>query len=168
MADGTLIIGLAGLFGATVVGPLIAHQIRKDEEGRSNTRDVIDGTISALVRCHSQLEAVVMVQDQAKAGQALEVGYTLLREAESWTWRLRLRLGSHALVEQSDHAYEALGRFGSAQFKLVHKESGASKSALKAADNSFSEELSKFGAMARRWHEDEYGQVPALGWARRG
>jgi hypothetical protein len=40
------IVGIVGIIAATVIAPLIAYQIRKDEDGRRDVIDALDGAVT--------------------------------------------------------------------------------------------------------------------------
>jgi hypothetical protein len=42
------IVGIVGILATTVLGPVIAYQIRKDEDSRREIVETLDGAVAAL------------------------------------------------------------------------------------------------------------------------
>jgi hypothetical protein len=168
MTDGTLIIGLAGLAGTTIIGPLVAYQVRKDEDGRRQTAVALDEAIDAMTRARASVNWIdglttssAVLRQVPLAPEltlALQQGLAHLYDAEAYATRLHLRLGQCALTEAYADTVGQLGDLSSDLYERAHGRPSATQNAFEVAQNKLEVFVTSFIEQARRWHQDHYGQ----------
>lgn len=161
MSD-AVILGLGGLFATTVLGPLIAHHIRRDEEGRRDIINALDGAVQALATARA---SVIWVADRIEGeGQPRQLEPEIRRAlhdlhvAQSYTTRLHLRLGPRGIAELYDTAVEALAVIGGDAHARSLRTSGPTPAQVAEANRRLEPSIGDFVDAARRWHEEHVSQ----------
>jgi hypothetical protein len=158
------IVGIVGILAATVLGPLIAYQIRKDEDSRSEIVRTLDGAVAALTAAaatvrwvranlHGPGDPPILLPEIQRALGEVQV-------VTSYVVRLRLRLGDHTMVRAYARTESGLTFLGADVWEQFIGESGGHpEDEVAYSEAQVEQGAQEFFDAARRWHEDALGQA---------
>lgn len=155
------IVGIIAIIATTVLGPVIAYQIRKDEEGRRDVIDAIDGAVDALTTARGTINWLRGIIDKplsANLAADIRRGLDEIHVAEAYVTRLHLRLGQHPITEAFVNAESALAVLGADVYARYTRTGGPSLTDIDRAEKEVEKYSFAFIDAAKRWHEDHFGQ----------
>jgi hypothetical protein len=158
-----VIVGVAGLVGTTIVGPLIQHHIQKDRESQDDVRRTLDAATEPLVAVTGLLALTTskLFDDrvpEAERAALLDQLQTQVYLVESHVLKLSMRFGAQSLLVQ---AYGAAGGARAKQAEYLWdrregliKQFSEYEQRMNEAEAVYDAAYESFIQEARKFHED--------------